>query len=159
MKKILLLLTITIALFAFTNSSSKTYKCMVQMTNYSGEGAYIIISLLDKDGDYIKTLQVIGDDQEWYSDITEWWKFKEKNNEDIDAITGATISGGERSISTIEIEDDKIDSGYRIRFESAVEDKEYYKNDIEFELTSESVKSKVLGKGFIRYVRIIPQSN
>ena len=132
---------------------------MVQMTNYSGEGAYIIISLLDKDGDYIKTLQVIGDDQEWYSDITEWWKFKEKNNEDIDAITGATISGGERSISTIEIEDDKIDSGYRIRFESAVEDKEYYKNDIEFELTSESVKSKVLGKGFIRYVRIIPQSN
>ena len=159
MKKILLLLTITIALFAFTNSSSKTYKCMVQMTNYSGEGAYIIISLLDKDGDYIKTLQVIGDDQEWYSDITEWWKFKEKNNEDIDAITGATISGGERSISTIEIEDDKIDSGYRIRFESAVEDKEYYKNDIEFELTSESVKSKVLGEGFIRYVRIIPQSN
>ena len=71
MKKILLLLTITIALFAFTNSSSKTYKCMVQMTNYSGAGAYIIISLLDKDGDYIKTLQVIGDDQEWYSDITE----------------------------------------------------------------------------------------
>ncbi|MDO5979073.1 DUF2271 domain-containing protein [Flavivirga spongiicola] len=138
-----------------TNASS--YKCMIQMTNYTGEGAYVVISLLNPEGAYEKTLHVQGDDDEWYSDITEWWKFHGKVRSNIDAITGATISGGGRTISVIQIDDDKIDKGYKIRFESAVEDQAYYKNDVEFELTSESVKSKFEGNGFIRYVRIMPQ--
>jgi hypothetical protein len=159
MKKLIPLVLIATLLFAFTPDKTTTYKCMVQMTNYTGEGAYITISLLDPDGDYVKTLQVLGDDEEWYSDVTEWWKFQKKSHSNIDAITGATISGGERSISTIEIENDKIDNGYTIRFESAVEDKEYYKDDIEFELTSKSVKSKVKGSGFIRYIRMMTKAN
>lgn len=146
--------------FGFKNNpkASSKYKCMVQMTNYAGEGAYIVISLLSPDGNYEKTLFVQGDDDEWYHDIIDWWKFYgKKRTENIDAITGATISGGERNISVIEIENDKIDKGYKIRFESAVEDQEYYKDDVEFELTSKSVKSKIEGKGFIRYIRMIPQ--
>ena len=57
----------------------------------------------------------------------------------------------------LDIDDDKIDSGYKIRFETAVEDQEYYTDDVEFELTSDSVKSEVEGKGFIRYIRLMPQ--
>ena len=129
---------------------------MVQMTNYTGEGAYVAISLINPDGDYEKTLYVQGDDEEWYHDITEWWKFQGKVRADIDALTDATISGGERAISVIQIEDSKIDAGYSIRFESAVEDQEYYTKDVEFVLTSESVKSKTEGTGFIRYVRLMP---
>ncbi|MDO5969276.1 DUF2271 domain-containing protein [Flavivirga aquimarina] len=157
--KTLPILVITLfVFFGFKNKVNTTsYKCMIQMTNYTGEGAYIAISLLNPDGTYEKTLYIQGDDDEWYSDITEWWKFHGKIRADIDAITGATISGGGRTISVIQIDDDKIDVGYKIRFESAVEDQEYYKDDVEFELTSESVKSKVDGNGFIRYVRIIPQ--
>ncbi|WP_299522993.1 DUF2271 domain-containing protein [Winogradskyella sp.] len=152
------LLVLAIILFGFTlKQPSSTYKCMIQLTNYTGEGAYIVISLLNPEGEYEKTLYVLGDDDEWYFDITEWWKFHGKVRTDIDAITGATISGGERAISVIEIEDEKIDSGYKIRFETAVEDQEYYADDVEFELTSESVKSKVEGKGFIRYIRLMPQ--
>lgn len=142
--------------FTFKTPASK-YKCMIQMTNYAGEGAYIAISLLNPDGEYEKTLYVHGDDDEWYFDITEWWSFYGKKRTDIDAITGATISGGKRSITVLEIEDEKLDKGYKIRFETAVEDQEYYKNDVEFELTSENVKGKVEGKGFIRYIRMIPQ--
>ena len=134
---------------------STQYKCLIQMTNYNGEGAYIAISLLDHNGDYIKTLYVHGDDEDWYYDITEWWKFHGKKRPEIDAITGATISGGKRAITFIELDNDKIDSGYKIRFETAVEDKEYYKDDVEFELTSKNVESKIEGKGFIRYVRMI----
>lgn len=141
---------------ASTNTSS--YKCMIQMTNYSGEGAYIIISLLNPEGNYEKTLYVQGDDEEWYSDITEWWKFHGKVRTDIDAITGATVSGGGRSISVIQIDNDKINSGYKLRFESAVEDQEYHKDDVRFELTSENLKNKFEGKGFIRYIRMMPQS-
>ena len=127
------------------------------MTNYTGEGAYIAISLLNPDGVYEETLYVHGDDDEWYFDITEWWEFYGKKRNDIDAITGATISGGKRAITVVEIADDKLDKGYKIRFETAVEDQEYYKDDVEFELTSESVKGKMEGKGFIRYIRMMPQ--
>lgn len=157
-KSIPLFLLILFCLVGFKNSNeSSKYKCMIQMKNYTGEGAYIAISLLNPKGKYEKTLYVQGDDKEWYSDITEWWKFQGKKRTDIDAITGATISGGGRTISIIEIENNKIDKGYKIRFETAVEDQEYYKDDVEFELTSKTVKSKVKGKGFIRYIRMIPQ--
>ena len=130
---------------------------MIQMTNYAGEGAYVVISLLNPEGEYEKTLYVQGDDDEWYFDITDWWNFYGKRRTNLDAITGATISGGERAISVIEIEDDKLDKGYKIRFESAVEDQEYYKDDVAFELTTDNVKGKIEGNGFIRYVRMMPQ--
>ena len=130
---------------------------MIQMKNYTGEGAYIVISLLNPEGEYEETLYVQGDDDEWYFDITEWWKFQGKKRTDIDAITGATVGGGERKISVISIPDDKLNIGYKLRFETAVEDQEYYKNDVEFELNSTNIKSKIDGKGFIRYIRMMRQ--
>ncbi len=155
---VLILLISVFSLVGFTSvKSSSAYKCMIQLTNYTGEGAYVVISLINPEGKYEKTLYVLGDDDEWYFDITEWWKFQGKVRADIDAVTGATISGGERSISVIQIDDDKIDTGYKIRFETAVEDQEYYTQDVEFELTSASVKGKHEGSGFIRYVRMLPK--
>ncbi|NAS11228.1 DUF2271 domain-containing protein [Poritiphilus flavus] len=143
--------------FKAREAASSSYKCMIQMVNYSGEKAYVVISLMDPEGNYEKTLYVRGEDDEWYHDIPAWWEFYGKKRPDIDAITGATIGGGERAINVLKIEDDKIDAGYSIRFETAVEDQEYYEDDIEFELTSSTINSKVEGKGFIRYVRIMPQ--
>lgn len=155
-KHILWFFAIIFVVLSFTKQEPSTkYKCMIQLTNYEGEGAYIVVSLINPQGKYEKTLQVLGDDPEWYSDLPQWWKFYGKR-ETIDAITGATISGGERAIKVIEIEDSKINKGYKIRFETAVEDQKYYATDVEFELTSESVKSKVEGKGYIRYVRLMP---
>lgn len=152
-----ILLFIT-ALFSFKKYvQSSPYKCMIQMKNYTGEGAYVVISLLNSNGEYEETLYVQGDDDEWYFDITEWWNFQGKKRADIDAITGATISGGERIINVIQIPDDKLNKGYKIRFETAVEDQGYHKDDVEFELTSSTIKSKVEGKGFIRYVRMMPK--
>lgn len=154
-----LLVLIVFILFGFsTKTETSTYKCMIQMKNYTGEGAYIVVSLLNPQGDYIKTLRVLGDDDEWYFDIEQWWQFQGKKRANLDAITGATISGGERSINSIDIENDKINAGYKLRFETAVEDQEYYADDIESELTSEALKSKIEGQGFIRYVRMMPQN-
>jgi len=148
------LMVVSIA-FAY-NASIKTYKCMIQLTNYTGEGAYIVVSLMNPNGEYEQTLYVHGNDEEWYHDISEWWRFYGKKRPNIDAITGETIGGGERSVSLLKIDDSKIDTGYKLRFETAVEDKEYYENDVEFELTSEHVNGKYEGKGFIRYIRLIP---
>lgn len=156
-KKITSLLLFLFIITAFTTPENTKYKCMIQMKNYTGEGAYVIVSLLNPKGEYVKTLSVQGDDEEWYHDITEWWNFQGKVRAEIDGITGATISGGNRAISQLNIDNDKIDKGYKIRFETAVEDKEYFKDDVEFELTSKTVKSKTEGKGFIRYIRLMPQ--
>lgn len=134
-----------------------SYKCMIQLTNYTGEGAYVVASVLDADDTYVETLYVQGDDNEWYRDIEEWWKnVYGVRRPEIDAIVGETVTGGQRKMTVLKIPVDKIDAGYKIRFESAVEDQEYYKDDVEFELTSENLNSKKEGKGFIRYVRIIP---
>ena len=132
---------------------STKYKCMIQMTNYAGEGAYIVISLIDPKGAYEKTLYVMGPDKKWYKSLKEWDKFRTKKPANISAITGASITGGDRSVNTIEIENSKVNSGYKIRFESAVEDKEYHTKDVEIPLTTEGLSSKSDGSGFIRYVR------
>ena len=69
-----------IVLLSFTGKIESTrYKCLIQMKNYTGEGAYIAISLLDNKGQYEKTLYVHGDDEDWYYDITQWWSFYGKN--------------------------------------------------------------------------------
>lgn len=147
-----LLLSLT---FCGISSFAQTtkYKCMVQMTNYMGDGAYIVISLLDAKGAYEKTLYILGSDKKWYKTLKEWNKFNLKKPTNISAITGASVTGGDRSVNVIDIETAKINAGYKLRFESAVEDKKYNVKDLEIPLTTETLGAKSEGTGYIRYVR------
>lgn len=153
---------IAMAFFLLISSSfvqappAVSYKCMIQMTNYTGEKAYVVVSLIDPKGTYAKTLYVQGDDNEWFPDLKSWWKFSNGTNENIDAITGATIGNGERNIISLAFDPSEIDSGYTLRFESAVENQEYYTIDAEIALNSDTIKNKVDGKGYIRYIRMVP---
>lgn len=135
-------------------AQTSKYKCMLQMSNYMGEGAYIVVSLVNAKGEYDKTLYVMGDDKKWYKTLKEWHKFYSKKPTDISAKTGASVTGGDRSITTIEIEDAKINKGYKLRFETAVEDHKYYTADLEIPLTTQGMAEKTDGKGYIRYVRL-----
>ena len=139
--------------FQATAQTSK-YKCMLQMSNYMGEGAYVVVSLVNAKGEYDKTLYVMGDDKKWYKTLKEWHKFYSKKPSDISAKTGASVTGGDRSITTLEIEDAKINKGYKLRFETAVEDQKYNTSDVEIPLTAEGLAAKAEGKGYIRYVRL-----
>ncbi|GIZ07625.1 Tat pathway signal protein [Flavobacterium sp. UMI-01] len=126
---------------------------MLQMANYSGEGAYVVVSLINPKGEYDKTLYVMGDDKKWYKTLKEWHKFYAKKPSNISAITGASVTGGDRSTTTLEIDDSKFNSGYKLRFESAVEDQKYHTIDVEVPLTTAGIAEKTEGKGYIRYVR------
>ena len=138
----------------FTGLAQKSkYKCMVQMANYQGEGAYIAVSLIDNKGNYEKTLYVFGPDKQWYNTIKDWHNFQSKKNVDISGITGASATGGDRAICVLEIETAKINKGYKLRFETAVEDKAYYVKDVEIPLTTEALAAKTNGTGYIRFVR------
>jgi hypothetical protein len=138
-------------LIAAAQSTNK-YKCMIQMTNYMGEGAYVVISLINGKGAYEKTLYVMGADKKWYKTIKEWNKFYLKQP-NVSAVTGASVTGGDRSVSVIEIEKSKINAGYKLRFESAVEDQKYHVKDLEIPLTTAALAAKSDGTGYIRYVR------
>ena len=129
------------------------YKCMLQMTNYVGEGAYIVVSVINKDNGYDKTLYVLGADRKWYKTLKEWDKAQKKKADNISAVTGASVSGGDRSVVTLDIDNAKMNAGYTLRFETAVEDKPYYVKDVEVPLTTEALAAKTDGTGYIRYVR------
>lgn len=158
MKSIFYKVTFLVLLIAFIKphtvaaQTTNKYKCMIQMTNYMGEGAYIVISLINSKGAYEKTLYVLGADKKWYKTIKEWNKFYLKQP-NVSAVTGASVTGGDRAVNVIEIEKSKINAGYKLRFESAVEDKNYHVKDLEIPLTTETLAAKSEGTGYIRYVR------
>ncbi|HEY6141886.1 MAG TPA: DUF2271 domain-containing protein [Flavobacterium sp.] len=136
------------------DAQTSKYKCMLQMSNYVGEGAYIVVSLISPKGEYEKTIYVMGDDKKWYKSLKEWHKFYSKKPTNISATTGASVTGGDRSMTTFEIENSKINKGYKLRFESSVEDQKYHTIDLELPLTTEGLAAKTEGKGYIRYVRL-----
>ena len=43
----LVFLVVAFIFLSFTTSDNSKYKCMIQMSNYSGEGAYIVASIVD----------------------------------------------------------------------------------------------------------------
>lgn len=149
---VLAIIIVTLPAVSQAQTTAK-YKCMIQMTNYMGLGAYIVVSVIDKAGNYDKTLYVLGSDKKWYPDLKSWHKAFKKKPANISATTGASVAGGDRSMVTLELDKAKINAGYKIRFETAVEDKEYYVSDLEIPLTTEGLAAKSEGKGYIRYVR------
>ena len=128
---------------------------MVQLQNYTGREAYIAISLINPNGEYEKTLAILGADEEWYNTLEEWDKFRLKKSEKLNAITFASVAPGARSTRMFEFENDKIDKGYKLRFETSVETLNYYLKDVEVDLSTAVLDSKtaIPGTGFVKIVR------
>jgi hypothetical protein len=134
---------------------SNQFKCLIQLSNYDGEGAYVVVSLLDSHGDYQKTLYVFGKEKRWYDDIPSWWQFFSNSGEKLDAISGASISPGSRKVISLSFSEEELNSGYILRFESAVENKKYQEQDMQMELNASNVGNTQSGVGYIRYVKLI----
>ncbi len=138
-------------------------KCMVEMTDYRGEGAYFSISIIDNEEIYLKTIYVLGSDKTWFSEMKSFWKHLKANNlfldDDfyplIEGVSGPTISGGETRILQLEIPKLLYDNANYLRFETAVEDKGYYPDDINVALNEESLKKSYEGNGFILNIKFI----
>lgn len=149
--KLLSLFFVVLCSFAFSQSK---FKCLLQMKNYTGEGAYITVYIVSPQGDFIKTLNVMGDDKKWYNTLKRWYPAQRKKKENLDGITGASVSGGKRNIVTIEIDDSLLNKGNKLRFESAVEDGDYVPVEAEIILDAEHIEKKVDGKGYVRFVKL-----
>jgi hypothetical protein len=153
MKK--LLFTLIISLLSLTSwAQTSKYKCLIQMNSYKGEAAYVVISLINPQGKYEKTLAVLGPDKKWYNTLPEWHKFETKAKTQLNAITGASVNGGDRAMRTIEIDDSKLNKGYKLRFESAVEEQKYVLKDVEMAVTPEGLAAKADGSVYIKFVKL-----
>ena len=138
-------------------------KCKIEMIEYRGEGAYIAVSLMDENDKYLKTLHVLGEDKTWFFDMRLFWANLKSNGligddayySHVDGITGPTIGGGKSLVVPLLLNKSEIDKGYKILFETAVEDKGYFKSDITFELTEKSLNDTYEGSGFIKSVRTL----
>lgn len=149
----LLATTFLIAPGSMHNVQAAEAKIMVQMNNYEGEEAYFSLYLIDPDGRYDQTLWVSGDEEKYHPDLPRWWKYLARKPQEIDAITGASTAAGDRSIITIEIADELIDAGYRLRVETAVENLSNYSEDVEVDLSAAAAGEKIPGTGYVRFIR------
>lgn len=135
-------------------AQSAKYKCMLQMSNYDGLEAYVVVSLIDAKGNYEKTLYIMGPDKQWYNGFKEWNSKLAKKKENLNGITGASVAAGDRSVTTFSIDESKLNKGYKLRFETAVEDGKNHIQDVEISLTTDGITAKTEGKGYIRYVKL-----
>lgn len=145
----------TLIFTGLTNAQTR-YKCMLQMKNYSGEGAYVVASIVDAKGKYIRTLSVMGDEGKWYQNLKQWYTAQRKLNEKLDGITSASVSGGKREVFTIAIEEALMNKGNKIRFESVVEHGNYIPVELEIPLSSNEIQNKVdaIEKGYLRFAKL-----
>ncbi len=157
-KQFLILLTFFAIMFvpmSFTKPIvNPTFKCLLQLSNYNGEGAYVIVSLLDAKGKYIKTIQVMGKDKKWYDDLTSWYRFNSLSKEKVDAVSGASITAGGRKIFSFSVAEEYYNNNYQLRFETAVEDNTYHEKDVQFALNDQNVGKNINGQGYIRYIKL-----
>ena len=137
-----------------TSAQEVKYKCMLQMSNYDGLEAYVVVSLIDAKGNHEKTLYIMGPDKQWYNGFKQWNSKLGKKKENLNAVTGASIAAGDRSITTFAIDESKMNKGYKLRFETAVEDGKNHTQDVEIPLTTDGITIKTEGKGYIRYVKL-----
>lgn len=126
---------------------------LVQLNDYEGENAYFAMYLIDEQGRYVRTLWVSGEEERWYRDQPRWWKYLGRAPQDLDAITGASTAPGDRALIRIELEDEILDKGYQVRVDSSVEDQNNFPTDVEAPLSSEKMKEKIPGTGYVRYLR------
>jgi len=118
---------------------------------------------MDENDKYLKTLHVLGEDKTWFFDMRLFWANLKSNGligddayySHVDGITGPTIGGGKSLVVPLLLNKSEIDKGYKILFETAVEDKGYFKSDITFELTEKSLNDTYEGSGFIKSVRTL----
>lgn len=136
------------------SAQSTKYKCLLQTTSYTGEEAYIVVSLINPKGNYEKTLYIMGPDKQWYNSFKEWNKQQNKKKENLSAITGASVAGGDRASATFVLDESLLNKGYKLRFESSVEDQQYHVADVEIAMTTEALTQKTEGTGYIRFVKL-----
>src|SRR5690554_7550260 len=121
MKKLTLALALvaTMGLPAIVQTREVTFT--TEIKNYSGEGAYVALYLVDAKGVYQRTLWVAGEKPKYYKHLSGWARGSGLRKSEYDGLTGASVLSKGSLVVTAEIADELFDAGYEVRIDTAVE--------------------------------------
>lgn len=123
------------------------------LTDYSGNDAYLAVYLTNAQGQYQQTLWVAGKKAKYYRHLTDWARGSGLKASEFDGLTGASVgSDGTLRISA-EVADNLIDAGYQICVDSAVEDHRDVRADVVVPLTRDGAGKPVSGNGYVQSLR------
>lgn len=119
------------------------------LKNYGGDGAYVVIYVVDAAGAYKGTLWMAGGKAKYYRHLSDWQAASGGARTEIDGITGASVGAGRTLKITADLADALIDGGFEIRVDTAVEDMRDNPSDVAAPLTTAGNGKPVAGRGYV----------
>lgn len=150
MKKLILALALAAASALPSIAQAREVTFTTVISNYSGEGAYVALYLVDAKGVYQRTLWVAGEKAKYYKHLPDWARGSGLRKSEYDGKTGASVLSRGSLTVTSDIPDAMIDAGYQVRVDTAVEDLRDNRADASIDLTTDGAGKAVTGRGYVK---------
>lgn len=133
-------------------ASARQVTFETQLTNYGGDGAYVVMYVTDKAGGYRGTLWMAGREAKYYKHLRDWRRAAGSGAR-LDGITGASVGAGKTLRATLDVSDALLDAGYQIRIDTAVEDMNENPSEVIVPLTTSGAGASTKGRGYVKSFR------
>ena len=137
------------ALVAPTVADAREITFETTLKAYGGDGAYVVLYIVDSAGAYQGTLWMAGGKAKYYHHLSDWERASGGSTAEIDGITGASVGAGKTLKITLDLADTLIDGGFELRIDTAVEDMRDNPSDVVAPLTTAGNGKPVAGRGYV----------
>jgi len=134
--------------------AAKTLSFSGTMKSYSGNRAYAVVYLVDSDGQYVSTIYAAGSKGKYFKHLSRWKRMYARSGKGVDGSTGASLGSTQSFSSSVNIPDKLIDAGYVLRVETAVENQNYFPEDVVIPLDSAHNGAAVTGSGYVGTMKV-----
>lgn len=150
MKKLTLAIALAAAMALPSLAQAREVTFTTVINNYSGEGAYVALYVVDAKGTYQRTLWVAGEKTKYYKHLADWARGSGLRRSEYDGLTGASVLSRDALVVTSDIPDAMFDAGYEVRVDTAVEDLRDNRADAAIALTTDGAGKLVSGRGYVK---------
>lgn len=149
MKNLTIALCILPALLLSAQASAREMTFTINLKDYAGDGAYLVLYLTNAQGRYQQTLWVSGQKSKYYKHLSGWARGSRLNSIEYDGMTGATTASGSTLVVTLDVSDAYIDTDYQLRVDTAIEDLRDNRDDIVSPLSTDGAGKIRSGRGYV----------
>jgi len=133
-------------------ASARQVALETQLTNYGGDGAYVVIYLTDRTGRYHSTLWVAAPKAKYWRNLRDWYRAT-GGNAKVDGISGASVGAGKALRVCVDVADALLDAGYEIHVDTAVEKMKDNPSEVVVPLTAAGAGKPTAGRGYVKSFR------
>lgn len=150
MKLALPALAVTAAFAIPTLAQARQVTLETTLKSYGGEGAYVVLYILDAAGKYKGTLWMAGDKAKYHRHLSDWARTSGGKPAEIDGITGASVGSGKTLKISVDVADALINAGYTIHVDTSVEKGMDNPSEVVAPLDAASSGKAVAGDGYVK---------